>query len=335
MSKLIKNLLALAIVALAGSAQAEWKWEHFGVAPYAATRQAALETRESAIRSLGYPEPVVALLTEATKKPGEKTEMKNGNTFVAQVSKGGVVYGLKEGGGIVAFATPTRGMRYVADGEKWTINWEGEVYSLILPEVCYNFTRGYETKVPPPPKLLAPAASAPFGAAREFSPGAEGVCPTGYTLIVHLWDLSKIKNPATFSQATALIMAAERRESDFARRRGAYTPDNQAFSRTLGRTLRGTESHAAADMKMNVRVRLLRDATSMEPLAELDPINLVAGEGSITLSAAQHEKIVETVWEPAVVSPTESGGLHRLRLFLPEWTDCRMHIHGAVRAVAK
>lgn len=136
--KKIVVVLALAIAMLAAvSAQAEWKWEHFGADPYAKTRDAAMASRESAFHKLGFPQPVITLFIEETKKPGMKVRLTVGSKLSTMLSHGGAKVRKDV---VVAFGSPVKGMEYAAPAEEWQVSWDGGVYTLILPEVCYNWS---------------------------------------------------------------------------------------------------------------------------------------------------------------------------------------------------
>lgn len=130
-------VLAFTFATLASSAHAEFKWRHFGADPYATSREEAMQTRESAFRKLGFPVPAVALLMEATKKPGEKVRIVNGDRLEAMLSKGGVVHRDV----LVDFVKPpvSGNMEYAAPAEKWQVTWQGKVYTLLLPKICNNW----------------------------------------------------------------------------------------------------------------------------------------------------------------------------------------------------
>lgn len=138
MKTIVRILLALAFAVLAISAHAEFKWQHFGVDPYASSRDEAMRTRESAFQKLGLPAPVVKLLVEATQKPGEKIRLVNGDKLSAMMSKGGVVHRDVT----VAFVKPpvSGKMEYAAPAEKWQVTWQGKVFIVILPEICQNWS---------------------------------------------------------------------------------------------------------------------------------------------------------------------------------------------------
>ncbi|MFA5942078.1 MAG: hypothetical protein WC798_00155 [Candidatus Paceibacterota bacterium] len=137
MKKISIVVLALAIVVLATSVHAEWRWEHFGADPYAKTRAEAMRTRESAFRKLGFPEPVLRLFMEETQKPGERVRLTVGDKLSSMLSHKGAIVRKDV---VVAFGSPTKGMEYAAPAEEWQVPWEGRVFILILPEVCYNWS---------------------------------------------------------------------------------------------------------------------------------------------------------------------------------------------------
>jgi len=120
------------------AAETEFTWQHFGADPYATSRGEAMRTRESAFRKLGFPAPVVKLLVEATQKSGEKIRIVNGDRFSTMLSKGGVVHRNVT----VAFVMPpiSGKMEYAAPAERWQVSWEGKTYTVILPEVCGNWS---------------------------------------------------------------------------------------------------------------------------------------------------------------------------------------------------
>lgn len=129
-------LLLLATGAPAYARSFEWK--HFGAAPYALSREQAMRSRESAFRLLGFPEPVVALLVEATKTPGKEVRLVVGERLSSMLSSGGVVHRDV----IVAFVTPpiSGKMEYAAPAEKWQVIWQGQTYTVILPRICNNWS---------------------------------------------------------------------------------------------------------------------------------------------------------------------------------------------------
>lgn len=151
-------VLTLAIATLANSAYAEFKWQHFGADPYATTRAEAMRTREDAFRKMGLPAPVITQLMLATEKPGEKVRIVVGDRLSAMMSKGGVVHRDV----VVAFVKPpiSGRMEYAAPAEKWQVMWEGKIYIVILPEICYNWS---SIAGPPIKKCVELVFNAPVG----------------------------------------------------------------------------------------------------------------------------------------------------------------------------
>lgn len=143
--KRIMIFVVLALVALATSAQAEWKWQHFGTDPYATSREVAMKTREDAFRSMGLPAPVITQLLRVTEKSGEKVRIVNGDHFSVMLSKKGVHRDV-----VVAWEKkPQRAMEYAAPAEKWQTVWEGKTFIVFLPEVCFNWAFTVATIIAP------------------------------------------------------------------------------------------------------------------------------------------------------------------------------------------
>ena len=132
--------------------------------------------------------------------------------------------------------------------------------------------------------------------------------------------------PPTLAQkASGFIEAADGRDSKNAANHEAYKPDD--LSRTLGGQLR-REVKIRAPVNVDIRVQL-RDPQTTKVIEDLGVLRLEGGIGSISLSDAQHQKIVETIWPVDFVSPTVSGGARRNWLFPYEWKRCEINVHGA------
>lgn len=136
MKKIAIVVLAL-IATLATSAQAEWKWQEFGADPYAKTRAEAMKSRESAFHKLGFPQPVIKLFMKETEEPGQKIRLTVGDKLSSMLSHGGTNVRKDV---VVAFGSPVKGMEYAAPAEEWQVQWEGRTFTVILPEVCYNWS---------------------------------------------------------------------------------------------------------------------------------------------------------------------------------------------------
>ncbi len=313
-------VLATGLIAPAQAAEL-WKWEHWGVAPFAASREEAMAQKAVVLKKLGYPEAVQSALLVAMEKPGIEVNLDTGYRFVAQMGKGGVVHGLEEGGGIVAFKDHVNGkIRHSAVAERWQVTVDGVVYTLDLPTVCQNFTRGLETQVQRVALQAVPIADH-LSAER---------CPQGYTLIANAWDLSRLPS-ALRGRANRLITEAEVRDSKSATDLSAYEPG--AFSRTLGGQLR-REVQVRAPLETSLRVFLLNPVTGKAESELSSTIRLSGGVGRVTLTREQTEKVVETVWPGYFKSPANSGGARRLRLYPREWgSECTMNVHGAIEKI--
>lgn len=147
--KKIIVVLVLAFATLASPAHAEFKWQHFGADPYAATRAEAMQKREAAFRAMGLPAPVIKQFMLATEKSGEKVRLVNGDKLSTMMSKGGIV---RRDVTVEFVKPPVSGkMEYAAPAEKWQVTWEGKIYVVILPEICYNWSA---IASPPPEKVV-------------------------------------------------------------------------------------------------------------------------------------------------------------------------------------
>ncbi len=305
MSKIIV-MLALAFATLASSAHAEWKWQHFGADPYATSREAAMKTREIAFAKLGLPAEAVAVAMQATTKPSEPTKLTNGDRLGAMISKGSIVHRDV----LVDFKNPSqRGMEFVAKAEKWVVTSEGKIYTILLPEVCNNWS--------------VTTAQAPVAQQTTAPASVVGACPNGYTIIANAWSLKSLGGLR--KEAEGLIAAANARESDGGKSLTAY--QGPSVSR-IGARLR-TEVKDRAQISGNVlQVRYL-DPQTAKVVRELGTMTLIQGVGTLRFPDDPREYVVETVWPREFVSPTMSGGERRLRIFPSEWGKfCSMNAHG-------
>lgn len=315
--------------AVAGTATAHgFRWEHFGVDPYATLREEAMRTRESAFRALGLPEPVVVQLMAATLQPGEKTRINVGDQLDAMLSKGGVVHRNVT----VAFAAPVRGMEYAAPAEKWQVTWEGRTYTALLPEICNNWS----AIVGPPSKAPLPVAPA---SPQQPIVAIIGSCPDVYTLKVNVWT-----HPALYLPGVERTHAREELEERF-----AYVPH---VSREHGAQLR--KAYAAGQAARSATGRTFRVSLIMTPEAQGGAPTItkeqVIGDVTVTgLKELQFKRTTLEQWDAIRVVANEGDvtsppryhgtGLHELRFFnrlprttLGEWDgnpvpDCIMNEH--------
>ncbi len=285
MSKIINAVLALAIAALASSAHAVATWEHFNADPAYHSREAAIADAPRVLRQAGYPEPVIALLTEAMKNPGVETHVTNGMKLDFMRSGKSALWRNV----LVKFTKPPRekSMEFSAPSEEWTVEWNRSKWTVGIPKVCNNI---YGKRTSPP------VASAP-------PPVAATVCPD-WTLVLRAYSEQSLP-PDLRKQEEELVALANGRSS--------YRGD--ALSRTMGKDLYYKVQPTG---EVDVQLQLL-DPGSLAVVEKLGNVRLVGGVGTIKLSNEQQAKVVETIWPANFKSPTVSAGAHRNRAFPDEW----------------
>lgn len=274
-----------------------WKWEHPGTARFAKTRAEAMQKREGAFRKLGFSGACIPLLMKATEQPGEQVILKNGDRFAAQISKGDVVHGLKEGGGIVAFKTPMPGLDWTAPAERWSVTCEGRIETVDIPAVCFNITKGIPVPAP------APLASC---------------TNTGWIFEMRAYSEQTLPE-VLHKQAAGLIAAASAADSEASRtpqRKSAEMYKGDRLSRVMGESLY-KQVKPTGDFGNRV---LLLDPSTFDVSEDLGVVPVVGGVGRITLTDVQHLKVVKTVWpKEKVKSPTLSGDENQNWFFPAEW----------------
>ena len=326
-------MLVFAIAMLATSAQAEWKWQHFGADPFAETRAEAMQKRADAFRKARLPEPVISLLMEETKKPGEPMKIVMGDRFSWMMSKGDVIHGPSEGGVIVAWSKPSisNRMEYAQSAETWQVLWDGAIHTVVLPGDCFNWSGKPPMIGGPVPVVTAqPSAvvKAPVVPPPQPVARAVGKCPNGYSLIANVWSLASMPEDIRL-KTNVLISVAEDRDSKNATRAEAYKPDD--VSRTVGRQLRRDVRVRVATANVDIRI-FYRDPKTLAVTKDLGVLRTTAGIGKFQFPDDPRQWIVETIWPMAnFVSPTMSGGERRMWLFPYEWKDlCSMNEHGII-----
>lgn len=155
MRKLALFLLALLmhIGVLAPAASAQHVWNELGGDPLASTRVEADGKLAEVLKSFDIPEPVRTRFLEAVKSnPEGKLVHLNPGDRLGQMS-----FGRKRlriwTDVIVGRMTLERGVVKAVEAREWRVEYEGRVYVLILPEVCYNWSWLAEA---PPPKEATP-----------------------------------------------------------------------------------------------------------------------------------------------------------------------------------
>lgn len=283
-----------------------------------------METRVSALQKLGLPAEVVALLAEATKKPGEEVKLPMGTRLTAMLSKGGVAHRNT----VVEWQSPIVGTEFVAPAEKWTVTFDGKAYTAYLFKVCNNWS---SVVGPAPTPPAAPVAAAP-----PPTPSVTRGCPKGIVLFANAWTMESMPDDLR-KQAEALISAATLRDSQNASNPEAYKPD--ALSRTMGDELILVVK-VRAPVGVSIRAQLL-DPVTTQVVEDLGEFRLTDGIAKIYLKPEQRLKIVQTIWPAWFDSPTVSGGERRLWLFPNEWMNktggryCTKQVNGAYRQMNK
>ena len=147
-SKLALVGALLSLIAVVPPAQAKpFEWIHFGAAKYADTRESAMATKDKAFKCLGLPQGVIDLLDKETLKPGAEAHVTNGDHLIAMLSKGCVVHHNVH----VAFdKPPVANMDFSAPGEKWSVTYNGNVYSVGRWDICNNWSIISIVPVSPP-----------------------------------------------------------------------------------------------------------------------------------------------------------------------------------------
>lgn len=133
--------LTLFVVGWPALAQAQehcTTWNNWGVDPYASSQDEAMEKLPQALQALNIPEPVRARLLEAVRAnpQGTREYLNPGDRLEAMMwSPGGDTRGC-----VVVGEHPVRpGVVESARTREWRVTYEGQVYVLILPDICKNW----------------------------------------------------------------------------------------------------------------------------------------------------------------------------------------------------
>ena len=112
------------------------EWRNFGADKAYPTRAAAIADAPRVLRELGYPEQVIALLTEKMKRPGEFRGIVNGDMFEWMRSGPREIW---RNDVLVNFQRPpTAGMGFYAESEEWSVEYQGVTWVTGIPKVCNN-----------------------------------------------------------------------------------------------------------------------------------------------------------------------------------------------------
>lgn len=144
MRKLVLLLLAVvgSNLALSAPAHAEVLWRNWGSCKFAESRPDALARFEQAIKHMSMPEEVKAefrklIVTES--KPGSETAVRPQQFYEEMQSCNGH---LIKGGIRVGEYLDPRGktiIGHLINATEWTVDYQGRRYTLVLPEVCFNW----------------------------------------------------------------------------------------------------------------------------------------------------------------------------------------------------
>jgi hypothetical protein len=117
------------------AATSEFKWKHYGAAPFATNERDALKALPQVLTLLGIPERYhgeLIGLVQAHPHGLRHGQLERGDRLAAMLSKGGVVHRNV----LVDFKNLERGIGPHA----YTYEWEFELGTLILPLVCFNWS---------------------------------------------------------------------------------------------------------------------------------------------------------------------------------------------------
>jgi len=331
--------IGLIIILIATTARAEWKWQHFGADPFAKTRAEAMQKRANAFLAMEIPPAVIIEMMIATESPGEPAKIANSDKFVAQVAGRNTVHRDV----VVAWIGKLpRGMELAAAAEKWSATLDGKIYSIFLPEVCFNWSLAITSA---PPVVTEVATTIVPTTTTKTIPPIIASCPDIYTLKVNVWQHGAIAlNGVERTHAKEELAKKEIEE------RFVGVPH---VSRTHGGQFR--KAYANGDLRRSTTAHNFRVSLIMTPESQggasiitseqiVDDITVI-GLSELTFTRGQLEQWdairLVPIKNSGILSPPRSGitGLHELRFFnhlpgkkLGEWEnnpvpDCIMNEH--------
>ncbi len=141
LKKLTLILLAFAGITSAtlAPANAEITWTTWGEAPYASSYDEAVRRLPDALRTLNIPESVRTLFLEEVRRnpQGARVYLTPGNRFTAMMSGGRAPHAMQD---VVVGRNPVRrGAVQAAEAREWRVEYQGQIYILVLPEICFNW----------------------------------------------------------------------------------------------------------------------------------------------------------------------------------------------------
>lgn len=312
MKKFIWWTLALAFAALAIPAHAGATWKRFNADPAYQSREAAIADAPRVFRQVGYPEPVIKLLTEAMKDPGVRTHITNGMKLDFMRSGKSDLWRNV----LVDFEKPPieNNMEFSAPAEEWTVEWKGTLYTALDPDVCNNLAA-----LPPLAKLQPVVV--------KLKPVATATCPKGIVLFANAWTMDSIHLASNDlgKRVDALIAAATKRDSENASNIKAYMANDvsggnigDGVSENIGDEIIRVVN-VRAPLGIAIQVNLL-DPVTTKVVEDLGKVPLVDGIAKIFPTEGQRDtNIVEMIWPAWFSSPTVSGGERRIRVPPSAW----------------
>ena len=192
----------------------------------------------------------------------------------------------------------------------------------LVSVMCLNVVIPTKTVARPPATPVL--ASSPAPVLQTIGRVETKACPTGFSLIVNVWDYKSLSGDI-LQKVKKLVGAAEGRDSKEGRNLAAYKADD--VSRTLGKRLR-TEVVVRANFTGDVAIRYLNPKTGTQ-VQDVAILHMLSGKKEIRLPGDPRDYIVEVIFPDDFLSPTISGGESRLRLFPREWRRlCTLNVHG-------
>lgn len=270
-------------------------WRHFGADRAYTSRAAAIADAPRVLRQAGYPEPVVALLTEAMQTPGTATHVVNGMKLDFMRSGASSLWRNVT----VAFEKPplAESMEYAAPSEEWSVEFGGTTWTVGIPKVCNNIY-GKKTAVR---VVAAPPVPAP-------KPYVTSECPQGWTYRTLIYSLSSPKmTDGLRADVIKQIDAARKRISDGSSL-DLYLTD--ALSRTLGSRLWDELGTDTAKVNGDIVLTYLDEDFASQKLQyqTLGTIHLKNGKGIFRFAEdPRSHSGIDTVWPDEVLSPLPSG----------------------------
>ena len=158
-------VLVVSLILVGSTAHAQTSWTNWGSAPYASNQEEAFELLPVALVELGIPAELhQEFMDMVSEDPdGEEIFLDPNDRLAAMMSGGANPHAMFD---VLVAAIPVNqsgSIVQAARARKWEIEYEGVTYSLILPEICFNWSyltyqvevREVEVQVSAPPEECA------------------------------------------------------------------------------------------------------------------------------------------------------------------------------------